>query len=289
MHIISDFTGALFYNFINKGVVALEEKYIGVLDSGLGGLTILKDLLRELPDENFVYLGDNQRAPYGNRSDKKIEQYTDEMVAFLQRYPLKMLVLACNTITAAVQEHLESYLDIPVVGVIEPAAKAALEITKNKKIGVIATEKTISSKAYQDTFKEKGLEKIYAKACQELVNIVEENKMDTEESYQIVAENLETYRGTDIDTLVLGCTHFPYLEKEIYHFFEGENKIQLVHAGIILPHNIYKQLEKRNELQKPIGKRNIDLYTTGDIETFEEVAEGYIGDKKGMTISKIKL
>ncbi len=267
----------------------MDQNYIGVLDSGLGGLTILKELADALPNENFIYLGDNQRAPYGNRSHEEIKKFTEEMVTFLQKHSIKMLVLACNTITAEVQIYLESSLDIPVVGVIQPAAEAALNLTENGKIGVIATEKTVESQAYQDIFKEKGLDEVDVKPCQKLVDLVEENKMGTREAYREVAACLEPYSETEIDTLVLGCTHFPYLEKEIEHFFEGKNKVKLVHAGSIIPSDVYKVLEKRGQLGEPAKTRKIDLYTTGNLKDFEEVASTYLGDKQEMTFSKTEL
>lgn len=267
----------------------MDQNNIGVIDSGLGGLTILKELAKDLPNENFIYLGDNKRAPYGNRPYEEIKQYTDEMVSFLQKHSIKMLVLACNTITAEVQEHLESYLDIPVVGVIRPAVEAALAVTENDEIGVIATEKTIESQAYQDIFKEKGLNKFYAKACQNLVTLVEENKMGTEESYRVVAKCLSPYAETDIDTLVLGCTHFPYLEKEINHFFGYENEVKLVHAGSTISNNVYKELEARDELRVPVTPRKIKLYTTGNLNTFKEVARTYLGKQQEVTFSKVEI
>lgn len=192
---------------------------IGVFDSGMGGLTVLRALRVAMPQESFIYLGDTARLPYGTKSVATVEQYAVQMSNILVEKGIKALVIACNTATMAALAHLQSALHyMPVIGVIRPGARAAVEATKQKKIGVLATETTIASGAYQNTIHAYLPEaEVYTQAGSLLVALAEEGMVDNaivEETFHLYLKNFHA-----LDTLVLGCTHFPvfkdYLEKRI--------------------------------------------------------------------------
>jgi glutamate racemase len=193
--------------------MSVDPRPIGVFDSGIGGLSVLKHLLRLLPHERFVYLGDTARVPYGNKSAETVRTYSRQCAAFLMRHDVKMIVVACNTASALALDALAAELPIPVVGMIEPAAAAALTATTNRRIGIIGTRATVTSGAYQ-----RALERLSAqplaltsRACPLFVPLVEEGWLDTEPTRLIAREYLQPLIDDGIDTLVLGCTHYPLL------------------------------------------------------------------------------
>lgn len=188
------------------------ERPIGVFDSGIGGLTVLKSLVDELPSEQFIYLGDTARLPYGTKSAEVIVRYSRENAEFLLARGIKMLVVACNTSSAVALDRIASETIVPVVGVIDPGARAAAKATHSGKIGVIGTEATIASGAYTRAIqKYRPKAEIYTRACPLLVPMVEEGFLDNEIAEKTVAHYLESLKESGIDTLLLGCTHYPLL------------------------------------------------------------------------------
>ncbi len=189
-----------------------EAGAIGVFDSGVGGLTVLKEIVSLLPDENTIYLGDTARVPYGAKPKATVVQYALEDARFLSAQKVKVLVVACNTICSLAMSELEEAGDLPVVGVIAPASKAAVALTRNKRIGVIGTEGTVNSGVYSQAIKQLDSEiEVFPKACPLFVPVVEENLLEGEVTQQIVDMYLTELREKQIDTLVLGCTHYPLL------------------------------------------------------------------------------
>lgn len=192
------------------------DKPIGVIDSGVGGLTVARELLRQLPKEEIIYFGDTERCPYGSRPAEEVRAFTWEMTEFLLDRGIKMLVIACNTATAIVLEEIAERLDIPVVGVVHPGARAALKVTKNNHVAVIGTEGTITSCAYERALKSISNEVIVESlACPRFVPLVESGKLDGEETEETVRESLAPLQEFPIDTLILGCTHYPLLRDVI--------------------------------------------------------------------------
>jgi glutamate racemase len=185
---------------------------IGVFDSGIGGLTVLQELVAILPSEDFIYLGDTARLPYGTKSNEVITRYSRENTEFLLAKGIKLLVVACNTSSAVALGEITRDTMVPVVGVIEPGARAAVKASRSGKIGVIGTEATIASGAYTRAIQalKPGLE-IYTRACPLLVPLVEEGWTDNEIAERTVAHYLESLQASGIDTLLLGCTHYPLL------------------------------------------------------------------------------
>ncbi|WP_027724143.1 glutamate racemase [Tuberibacillus calidus] len=203
---------------------------IGVIDSGVGGLTVAREIIRQLPHERLLYLGDTARCPYGPRKPEEVRQFTWELTNRLLEQDIKMLVIACNTATAMVYEEIKQTLPIPVIGVIQPGARAAVKASRNGRIGVIGTVGTIQSGAYVRALKRinQNLE-IQALACPDFVPLVESGEWAGPRAYDIVSRSLSPLKETNIDTLILGCTHYPILKPVIQEVLGQE--IALIDSG----------------------------------------------------------
>jgi glutamate racemase len=244
---------------------------IAVIDSGVGGLTVAKEIMRQLPKEQIIYLGDTARCPYGPRSPREVKTFTWEMTNYLLSYDIKMLVIACNTATAAVLEEIQHTLSIPVIGVIHPGARSAVKITKNKQIGIIGTVGTIQSRAYEIALQSIS-NKIQVKvlACPRFVPIVESGDYETKEVYRIVEQELAPFIGEGIDTLVLGCTHYPLLTPIIQEVMGHD--VQLISSGSETAREVSTILY-HNRLLNNTGQCKDHLFlTTGSREAFQKVA-----------------
>lgn len=189
---------------------------IGVFDSGVGGLTVVREIMRNLPEEKIVYFGDTARVPYGSKSKETILRYSRQIIRFLQTKHVKAIVVACNTASAFVLEEVKKELDIPIIGVIKPGAKVALETTRNGRIGIIGTEATVKSHAYRNVIqKEKQSVEVIEKACPLFVPLVEEGLLKDPVTVEIASRYLKGLQDSKIDTLVLGCTHYPLIRSTI--------------------------------------------------------------------------
>ncbi len=187
---------------------------LGLFDSGVGGLTVVREVFKSLPREKVIYFADTGRVPYGPLPQEDIQRYTVQIVKFLAERGAKLVIIACNTATAAGLEAAQEAVDIPVLGVIEPGALLALETSQNKRIGVIATEATIKSGAYERTIKSMDPDaEVFGQACYNFTPLIEAGKKDSEEIAEYAREYLATFDGKDIDALVYGCTHYPLLEE----------------------------------------------------------------------------
>jgi glutamate racemase len=189
---------------------------IGVFDSGLGGLTVVKELLHELPNERIVYFGDTARVPYGTKSRETIIRYSKEIVGVLLKHRVKMVVVACNTASSLALEVLKEEYKLPIIGVIDPGARKAAGSTKNKKVGIIATNSTVKSGKYAKRLKDfkKGLN-ILSQPCPLFVPLVEEGWLEHDITVKVAKEYLKDFKTKKVDTLILGCTHYPLLKKVI--------------------------------------------------------------------------
>lgn len=241
---------------------------IGVIDSGLGGLTVAKAIIEAFPKEEIIYAADTKRCPYGNRSVEEITQYVWEMIDFLMQKPLKALVIACNTVTALMLEDLQERLAIPVFGVIEPASMEAINQTKTKKIALIATTTTIKTKAYEKTIQ--SLDKtaiVHALACPLFVPMIEQGLTQTE----VIQASLAPLVSKDFDTLIMGCTHFPLIAREIQEVV-GE-KVTLVDSTKQIIHKLEPIVEKQTHRQVTVH----EFYVTGDRTSFQAKASAWLG------------
>lgn len=244
----------------------MDNRVIGVFDSGIGGLTAVSKILEIISCEDIVYLGDTARVPYGTRSVDTILKYTNEDINFLLKYNPKVIIAACGTVSSVALEHIN--IDIPIIGVVRPAIDKALEITKTGKIGVIGTKGTISSGEYQ---KGLGDKHILSKACPLFVPFVENGRFKKDDilAKMLVKEYLSEFKNLEIDTLILGCTHYPLLSDLINEFFEY--KVQLVNPGeqaVICASNIIDKADNK------AGK--INYFVTDDIDSFKENASIFL-------------
>lgn len=214
--------------------IIIEETHssapIGVFDSGVGGLTVAREIMRNLPDERIVYFGDTARVPYGSKSQETVIRYSKQIVRFLQTQHVKAIVIACNTASALALDAIEGELDIPILGVLRPGAKVAAETTKNKRVGVIATESTIRSGMYGRYIKAHDPEiTVYGKACPLFVPLVEEGWLKDPVTEEVARRYLKELLEKNIDSLILGCTHYPLI-RSLMRKIVGD-KVQLVNPA----------------------------------------------------------
>lgn len=253
----------------------MDNRPIGFLDSGVGGLTVVKELMRQLPDEEIIFVGDSRRAPYGPRPAEQIRQFTWELVNFLLSKDVKMIVFACNTATAVAWEAVKAKLDIPVLGVILPGTSAAIKATTNGKIGILGTEMTIRSDIYQKKIHLLSPNLIvYSLACPKFVPLVESNEITSSVAKKVVYEAL-TPLVNQVDTLVLGCTHYPLL-KPIIQNVMGKS-VKLIDSGaecvrdISVLLNYFEINHERTTLANPHH-----FYTTASAQSFDAIAENWL-------------
>lgn len=253
----------------------IRKKSIGVFDSGLGGLTVLKEISKVLPNENIVYFGDTARVPYGTRSSDTVTKYTFQSINFLLENNIKAIVIACNTASARSLEKAQARYNIPIIGVIKPGAKRAVISTKNNKIGVIGTEGTVFSKAYEVEIHKliKNVE-VYSRPCTLFVPIVEEGWAETEVALLTAKEYLSAFNGTDIDTLVLGCTHYPILVNTIKKI--TGNKIRLVNPAEETALDLKKLLEEKDLINYQSDKPEYRYFVSDMPERFMNIGQNFI-------------
>lgn len=269
------------------------ERPIGVFDSGVGGLTVAHELMRQLPKEELIYVGDTLRCPYGSRPEEEVKQFTFELVQFLLNKNVKMIVIACNTATAFALDDLKEQLDIPIIGVIQPGARAAIKNTKNEQIGIIGTEGTVRSKAYPEALQQinQNLE-VTSLACPMFVPMVEKGITEGEQAKLVVEETLRPLRNTtDIDTLVLGCTHYPLLEHVIQDVM-GES-VKIISSGEETARETSTILEVENLLYTGTRSPQHAFYTTGDLEVFQKISKSIfkktVKDLHNLKIERVTL
>ncbi len=243
----------------------MNNKPIGVFDSGVGGLTVLRELKKLLPYENLIYFGDTARVPYGTKSKKIITIFSSQIVEFLLKKNVKLIVAACNTVSSNSLSFLRHIYNIPIIGVIEPGVELALKLTQNKRIGIIGTQGTIKSNKYSSLLikKDKKL-KIFNKACPLFVSLVEEGVNNHKIVDLAIKNYLSSMHKNKIDTLILGCTHYPLLLKPLKKFFG--NKTHLVNSGYAVSLMVEELLKKNrifNKNKKP-GKMSLFVSDLND-------------------------
>lgn len=245
------------------------KRPIGVIDSGVGGLTVAKEIMLLLPEENIIYLGDNARCPYGSRTEQEIVEFTSEIVNYLLLQNIKALVIACNTITAYALQILQKKLSIPVLGVIRPGARTAIGETRTKHIGVIGTEATIRSKAYENELLVMDAHvKSTNVACPLFVPLVESGYFQEDKVDSIVQSSLQEIRSDkNIDTLILGCTHFPLLEDSIHRVL-GKS-IKLISPSKETARDLKLVLTETNLLNNQEKLARYTFITTGGLKNFK--------------------
>jgi glutamate racemase len=257
-----------------------RQQAIGIIDSGVGGLTVAREIFRLLPKEKLVYVGDNERCPYGSRSADEIRLFTYQMIRFLGNFSIKALVIACNTAAAVVLEELISQSELPIIGVIEPGARAAIMSSRSGRIGIIGTETTIRTEAYVRALRRINPELYFTSlACPAFVPLVEKQLLETGEAPRIVVESLEPLKQEGIDTLILGCTHYPLLAPLIQNALG--NDITLINSGEETARGLFALLSLHDlhadpkTVEAPVHR----FFTSGDPKVFKEIGEQWLGMK----------
>ncbi len=256
----------------------MDNRPIGIFDSGLGGLTVYKEIADQLPGESLIYFGDSGRAPYGNKSGDTVVKYTLQDIRFLLSHNIKMAVIACNTMSAHSYGIVKKCYDLPIIEVIGAGANAAVAETRNKRLGIIGTVATVNSCAYQKAInKLDNSIDIYQKACPLFVPLVEEGQewWESNITYQIAEEYLKPFKKTGVDTLVLGCTHYPLLKNTIANVMG--NGVKLVSSAQEVA-RVVKRAVNDSKIQRAPGFKPVYSYYTSDsVEKFEQMCSTILG------------
>ncbi len=251
---------------------------VGVFDSGVGGLTVVREIMRQIPNESICYFGDTARVPYGSKSKETVTRFSRQIVRFLKTHQVKTIVVACNTASAYALDELEKEIDIPIIGVVKPGAKVAAEVTKNGKIGVIATEATIGSQIYTRYIKEINSDvTIYGKACPLFVPLVEEGLWQDPVTDEIAKRYLSELIDIGIDTLIMGCTHYPLIRSTIGRVI-GEN-VTLVNPAYETALELKSMLKERgllNQEAPKLGSNQYQFYVSDAAGKFKQFANSII-------------
>ncbi|QIB27726.1 glutamate racemase [Caloranaerobacter azorensis] len=253
----------------------MDNRPIGVFDSGIGGLTVLKEIMEQLPNEDIIYFGDTARIPYGTRSKETVIKYSFQCINFLLSKNIKAIVIACNTASSIALEPAREKFDVPIIGVIEPGAKAAISATKNNKIGVIGTSGTINSEAYQTLIRsmDKSAE-VIGVACPLFVQIVEEGWEDTDVAMLAAEKYLMELKEHNIDTLVLGCTHYPILRYTLSKVMGKE--VSLVNPAFETAKAVKEMIISNDMLKDSLDKPEYKFYVSDDPEKFRRIGGNFL-------------
>ena len=253
----------------------MDERPIGVFDSGVGGLTVLHECLVTLPHEDFVYLGDGARLPYGPRPLDEVSRFAREIGAYLETRGVKLVVVACNSATAAALPELQTELRVPVVGVIAPEAHAAVQATRNRKVGLLATQATVSSRRYDDLVHalDAGVE-VVSIPCPRLVPLIEGDDPFAEERAEAVLEYAAPLKAAGVDTVILGCTHYPLIRPILQRVFGRD--VTLVFSAEETAREVAETLLRKRIENDPAREGAYSFLTTGDTGSFREMGRRFL-------------
>jgi len=257
-----------------------QSKPIGVFDSGIGGLTVVRALTRHLPHENIVYFGDTARVPYGPKSPQVVREYAVQDTEFLMSHDVKMIVVACNTVSSVALDLVMKKAGIPVAGVIIPGAKAAAATTKNRRVGVIGTVGTIASNAYPNAIRQvDGSVHVISQSCPLFVPLAEEGWTDHRATGLIAAEYLFPLKREKIDTLVLGCTHYPILADVISGVFDGN--VTLIDSGEATALEVGRLLDEHHLRNTSRARPDVRFFVSDIPQKFTEIGARFLGRTMG--------
>lgn len=249
---------------------------IGVFDSGVGGLTVAREIMRQLPKESIIYFGDTARVPYGSKSKETIIRYSRQIIHFLESMGVKAIVVACNTASAFALEELRPEMKMPIIGVVKPGAKVAAETTRNGRIGVIGTEGTVGSQIYTEMIhRHHPNAQILGKACPLFVPLVEEGWVKDSVTTEVAKRYLASFQESDIDTLILGCTHYPLLRSTIRDIMGG--KVNLVNPAYETAQGLRRLLEEQQIADDgKAGPAEYQFYVSDAAEKFKNFANSIL-------------
>ena len=253
-----------------------KNQAIGVFDSGLGGLTVVKEILKALPYENIIYFGDTARVPYGNKSKKTITKFSIENVNFLKKFNVKIIIVACNTSCSLSINTLKKKYKIPIVGVISPAVKKALNLSKNLRLGIIGTRSTIKSNVYPRGLKilNKNV-KVFSRSCPLFVPLVEEDWINEKVTLDIAKKYLLPLKAKDIDTLILACTHYPLLTDIISKIMT--KKVRLINSAKEVAQEVKRVLMRKHYLETKKRTPICRFYVSDEPEQFVKLGQRFLG------------
>lgn len=262
-----------------------QNKPIGVFDSGLGGLTVVKELMRQLPNEDIIYFGDTARVPYGTKSKESIIRFSRENSQILLKHDVKMIVVACNSCSSYAMPSLRKHFPIPIVGVIQPGALKAVQSTQKKKVGVIATQATIHSQKYATTIKQFDQDvDVFSQACPLFVPLVEEGWMDKDVTVDVAREYLTPLKESGIDTLILGCTHYPLLKNTLARVMG--DKVTLIDSAREVAHEVDRLLEKNGLKQTKKRKAKHKFLVSDKPQKFQQIASKFLGGDLNLKVGQ---
>ncbi|HDP70483.1 MAG TPA: glutamate racemase [Actinobacteria bacterium] len=265
----------------------MNDKPIGIFDSGIGGLTVAGEVMRQLPNENIIYFGDTARFPYGPRSAEELKKFVFQIVEFLRGEEVKFIVIACNSASSAALEVAQEHFYIPIIGVVESGARAAVQVTRNRRIGVIGTKATILSSAYVKAVHafDAGV-KVFQQVTPELADFVEKGEVVGKEIERIIKGYLKTLIEDDIDTLILGCTHYPLLSATIQKII-GKEAV-LISSAEEAAKEVGEMLTRKGHKRKINEAPNYRFISSGDKSKFLELGSRFLG-REIKNVEEIKL
>ena len=255
----------------------MDNRPIGVFDSGIGGLTVVNALTEALPNESIFYVGDTARVPYGNKSRNSIQQFSCEITKWLIEQDCKMIVVACNTVSSLALDELNRQFSIPIIGVIEPVVRHAVNTSNNSSIGILGTQATVKSDAYKKCITAINSQlNIVSQACPLFVPLVEEGWINGKVPHLVASHYLKKFKNMSVDTMILGCTHYPLLKSVISSVLG--NKIQLVDSGESTA-KVVSDLLYHNKLVSGEQKGGIQCFVTDDAKSFNILAVKFLNKK----------
>ncbi len=265
-----------------------NNSYIGVFDSGIGGLTVVKSIIDSMPNENIIYFGDTAHVPYGTRSPRQVTEYVLSDVKFINTFDIKAIVIACNTADSIARSKVEELYDLPVFGVVDPASKRAAEVTKNNKIGVIATNATIKSESYNSAIAKYNTDaEVFGVACPLLVPLVENGRFQKGDIVieTVIKEYLDPLMEKGIDTLVLGCTHYPLLLEIIEGLYPD---IKIISSSGAAAETLKNSLEEKGLISET-NEIDRKYFVSDDAEGFMRQAKVFMGDSLGGDVKQVNI
>ncbi|MCL6473038.1 MAG: glutamate racemase [Firmicutes bacterium] len=265
----------------------MDNRPIGVFDSGLGGLTVVSEITKHLPNEEIIYFGDTARFPYGPRSTTELRGFVFEIIDFLLSKGVKCVVIACNSASAAALDAAQQYYDIPIIGVIKPGARAAAQATRCRRVGVIGTQATISSGSYVSAIKsiDAGVQ-IHSLACPDLADFVERNELYGPRVEGVIKWYLDPLVRAGIDSLILGCTHYPLLSETISKVVGDD--IKLISSAEEIARELKEYLTRKDSLREDGAPPTLKFISSGDENTFRELGAKFLG-REINEVERVKL
>jgi glutamate racemase len=258
------------------------QQAIAILDSGVGGLTVVKEVMRQLPQEKIIYFGDTARSPYGPRPAVEVQSFTAQIVEYLIQFMPKLIVIACNTATAVAIEQIRAMVPVPVLGVISSGVRAAIKSSHSGKVGVIGTEGTIRSQAYEKALTSIAPNiQVYSQACPQLAPLVEKGLFDADEALHAVEDSLASLRSKPIDCLILGCTHYPFLTQAI-SLVMGPG-VKLISSAEETAREISTILHHREKLSQSVNVPIHQFFCSGEPELFKQISRNWLKDEISIT------